>query len=700
MAKKKHAVRMLDRDVSWMYFNRRILQEAQRDNVPLLERFTFLGIYSNNLDEFYRVRVSALKRVVEYEEEPHGGQTRATALRELRLVEKLTKVYLQEFEETFERLKTRLKDQHIYLIDETQLSDSQARYIKMVYRNDLNSSTYPLITTQGSRLGDLTDSGIYLAVKLLRTGPRSGKTLRDFALIELPTREFGRFIVLPPESGRTCIMFLDDVVRFCLPFIFAGLHYDSFEAYTFKFTRDAEIELDSGIGVGLVEQIARGVKNRRKGEPVRLVYDKQMPRDMLRHIRTKLRIDRFDTSDAGSRYHNMKDLIGFPSVGRSDLKFPPQPPVLTSPFETYGSALEAVRTKDRFLHYPYHSFSNYIRLLREAALSRDVRSIKTTVYRLAKDSKVVKALICAARHGKEVTVVVELMARFDESSNISWSKKMQDAGIHVLFGVEGLKVHSKLTHISSPKGDIACISTGNFHEGNAKLYTDTTLFTADRRITREVDAVFDFIRHPYRPVVFRQLLVSPQGMRFGMDEMIDTEIAHAQAGRKAYILCKVNHITDDKIIRRLYEASAAGVQLRMLVRGNCSVIPGIPGLSENIEIRGIIDRYLEHSRIFIFCNGGRGRERYFIGSADWMTRNLDHRVEVYAPVHDRAIQAELRRIIEYGLRDNVAARVVDGTGENRLYENDLPPFRSQSELYRFYTEQANEQLTQREHAGK
>ena len=326
MAKKKRAVRMLDRDVSWMYFNRRILQEAQRDNVPLLERFTFLGIYSNNLDEFYRVRVSALKRVVEYEEEPHGGQTRATALRELRLVEKLTKVYLQEFEETFERLKTRLKDQHIYLIDETQLSDSQARYIKMVYRNDLNSSTYPLITTQGSRLGDLTDSGIYLAVKLLRTGPRSGKTLRDFALIELPTREFGRFIVLPPERGRTCIMFLDDVVRFCLPFIFAGLHYDSFEAYTFKFTRDAEIELDSGIGVGLVEQIARGVKNRRKGEPVRLVYDKQMPRDMLRHIRTKLRIDRFDTSDAGSRYHNMKDLIGFPSVGRSDLKFPPQPP--------------------------------------------------------------------------------------------------------------------------------------------------------------------------------------------------------------------------------------------------------------------------------------------------------------------------------------------------------------------------------------
>ena len=350
---KKKVVKMLDRDVSWMYFNRRILQEAQRDNVPLLERLTFLGIYSNNLDEFYRVRVSTLKRVVEYEERPHGGQTRAMALRELRLIEKLTKTYLQEFETTFEQIKAELKKEHIDLIDETQLTPSQIRYIKMVYRTDLNSSTYPLISTQGPWLSDLKDSGIYLAVKLMRKGPRSGRPIRDFAMIALPTREFGRFIVLPPEEGRTCIMFLDDVVRFCLPFIFAGLHYDSFEAYTFKFTRDAEIELDSGLGEDLVEKIARGVKNRKKGEPVRLVYDKQMPRDLLRHIRTKLHIDRYDTSDAGSRYHNMKDLMNFPSVGRSDLKFPPQLAMMTSPFETYGSALEAVRKKDRFLHYPY-----------------------------------------------------------------------------------------------------------------------------------------------------------------------------------------------------------------------------------------------------------------------------------------------------------------------------------------------------------
>ena len=312
-----------------------------------------------------------------------------------------------------------------------------------------------------------------------------------------------------------------------------------------------------------------------------------------------------------------------------------------------------------------------------------MKSIKTTVYRLAKDSKVVKALICAARHGKEVTVVVELLARFDESSNINWSKKMQDAGIHVLFGVEGLKVHGKLTHIGSPKGDVVCVSTGNFHEGNAKLYTDVTLLTADRRITREVDAVFDFIRHPEKQVHFEQLLVSPHNMLQQLFARIDTEIANARAGRKAYILGKINHITDERIVRKLYEASEAGVEIRMLVRGNCSVIPGVAGQSENIELRGIIDRYLEHSRIIIFCNGGH--ERYYLGSADWMTRNFNRRVEVYVPVHDRTIRAELRRVVEYGLKDNMAARVIDGTDSNRMYQDGEPPFRSQKELYEYYT---------------
>lgn len=689
---------ILSRDVSWMYFNHRILQEAQRENVPLLERLSFLGIYSNNLDEFFRVRVSAIRRVIEYQQEPYNPRVRNQAIQQMQILNRLTKRYLKEFEQAFDKIKRSLEREGIHLIDETQLNEQQANYIRQVYRNDLNSSTYPLMTSRGARLNDLTDSGIYLAVKLFREkGPEEQPGI-DYALIELPTKEFDRFIVLPPQDGRTYIMFLDDVVRFCLPYIFAGLHYDRFEAYTFKFTRDAEIELYSGIGEGLLEKIARGVKNRKKGEPVRFVYDKQMPADLLRHVKKKLNIDRYDSSDGGSRYHNMKDLMSFPTCGRTDLRFRPQPPLLTALFDPYGSTLEMIRRQDYLLHYPYHSFSSYIRILREAALSPEVKSIKTTVYRLAKNSKVVKALICAARHGKRVTVMVELMARFDESSNINWSQKMQDEGINVIFGVEGLKVHGKLTHIASTRGDVACVSTGNFHEGNAKLYTDVTLCTADEAVVREVDKVFSYIEQPYKSTAFRHLLVAPQHMRKQIVGLINEEIRLARQGKDAYILCKINHITDEKIIEKLYEASRAGVKMRFLVRGNCSVVTGVPGQSENIEIRGIIDRYLEHSRILIF--GGGGRERYYIGSADWMTRNLDHRVEVYAPVYDPRIQAQLKRIIEFGLADNVAARIVDGSGENRIYHNGQEEFRSQERLYAYYCAQAEEEKTSTAHVEK
>lgn len=690
--------RMLDRDVSWMYFNHRILQEAAREEVPLLDRLTFLGIYSNNLDEFYRVRVSTLKRVIEYEEEPRHGQSRQTAMRTMRRIERLTRCYLAEFDATFDQIRRQLQQEHIRLIDQTQLSEEQARYLKMVYRNDLNSSTYPMITSQGCVVGDLTDSGLYLAVKLRRPGARSGREIRDFALIELPVREFGRFLVLPKEGEDTCIMFLDDAVRFCLPNIFSGLGYDSFEAYAVKFTRDAEIELDSGVGEGLVEMIARGVRNRKKGEPVRLVYDKAMPRDLLRHVKAQLRIDRVDTIDEGARYHNMKDLMRFPLCGRPDLRFAAQQPLLTAQFDTSGSVLEMIRRQDCLLHYPYHGFSNYIRLLREAALSRDVREIKTTVYRLAPDSRVVKALICAARHGKRVQVVVELMARFDESSNIGWAKKMQAEGIDVQFGVEGVKVHCKLTHITSSRGDVACVSTGNFHEGNAKLYTDVTLFTADRRITHEVSQVFDYIQHPTQEMAFDHLVVSPQDMRHKIAQQIDVEIARARQGKSAYILCKLNHVTDEEIVRRLYAAAAAGVRVRMLVRGNCSVITTRREWKGNIEIKGIIDRYLEHSRIFFFGNGGH--EVCWIGSADWMTRNLDHRVEVYTPVYNRQIREQLRMIVEYGLRDTCAARVVDGSGANVIEEGDGEPFRSQQELYRYYEAQYAEFQKQKKNVGK
>ncbi|MDD3107950.1 MAG: RNA degradosome polyphosphate kinase [Alistipes sp.] len=680
--------RMIDRDISWIYFNRRILQEAQREEVPLLERLKYLGIYSNNLDEFFRVRVSAMKRVVEYatsmEREPTGAcerdQDPLVAAYRLREIARLTYDYSMEFDATFETLKRLLAEERIFLIDETQLNAQQRDYIHTVYRNDLNSVTYPLILTQGAQVGELTDSSIYLAVRMANRA----QTREDFALIELPTGEFDRFIELPTAQGEDCILFLDDMVRCCLPLIFAGLGYDTFEAYTLKFTRDAEMALEGDVEEGLVEKVARGVKQRKKGEPIRLVYDRRMPEAMLRYFEQIFVIDSYDTCVGGGRYHNMKDLMDFPHCHREDLRFAPQPPVEIPEMGAAESLLALIRRQDLYLHYPYHSFSNYLRLLREAALSPEVEQIRTTVYRLAKDSQVVKALICAARHGKRVTVAVELMARFDEASNIHWSRKMQEAGIEVLFGMEGQKVHCKLTSIALHDGTaISCVSTGNFHEGNARSYTDVTLLTANPALGAEVCRVFDLIRCPTQTVEFHHLWVSPHTMRQGLMARIDREIAHAQAGRPAYILCKINHITDTKMVRKLYAAARAGVKLHLMVRGNCSLVPSeVP--NGNLQVRGIIDRYLEHSRIVIFGNGGGDQEECWMGSADWMPRNLDHRIEVYVPVYDPKIKAELRRIVCYGLQDNQAARVVDGTDANTLYENGGAPFRSQRELYRYY----------------
>lgn len=410
-----------------------------------------------------------------------------------------------------------------------------------------------------------------------------------------------------------------------------------------------------------------------------MLYDADMPRKALEKLLSKLNIDGMDSVLPSGRYQNHKDLMGFPDCGRADLRYPAWPPIRKREFEQ-GSLLELVREKDRFLHVPYHSFDAYIRLLREAAIRPDVTSVKTTLYRLAKDSQVIQALVCAAQNGKKVTVCIELLARFDEASNIDWSKKMNDAGIRVIFGVPGLKVHSKITHIGSKNGDVAVISTGNFHEGNAKCYTDFLMMTARPALVREVEHVFDFIERPYHPVKFHELLVSPNDMRRKLLHLIDQEIRNRKAGKDAYILGKVNHIVDPKIVKKLYEASAAGVRIDMLVRGNSSLVTGVPKRSENIRLVGIIDRYLEHSRILVFAGGGS--ERYFIGSADWMPRNFDRRIEVLAPVYDADLQRELKRIVLFGLKDSSQGRIVDGLGKNAPVPGRK--FRSQEALYVAY----------------
>lgn len=670
----------VERDVSWMYFNHRILQEAEKPQVPLLERLSFLGIYSNNLDEFFRVRVASLNRLAD--SGTLSAKNQKAIRKTLKTINRLNEEYSAEYTKAIDSTFAQLEEHHIRLLNETQLGDGQKAFLKRLYYDRLNGSTNPIWLSAIDDLNTLEDNRIYLVVKKTHTG---GDHKVKYAVIKVPDRVFGRFKKLPPSGdGYDNIMYLDDVIRFCLPLIFIGTKPSAYEAYSFKFTKDAEMEVDNDADYGAMEKIALGVDSRKRGEPIRVIYDRNMPREMQKRVFERLNIRELDTSLAGGRYENHRDLMSFPDCGHAELKYERWQPLMKPEFLAEESVLDAIRRKDRFIHVPYHSFDGYIRLLREAALRPSVKEIKTTLYRLAKDSKVVKALICAARNGKKVTAVVELMARFDEESNIKWSKRMQEEGVNVIFGVEGLKIHSKLLYIKTTKGDIACVGTGNFHEGNARVYTDYLMMTARQGIVSEVAKVFDFIDRPFSPSRFKELLVSPNSMKTRIIRLFDTEIKNAKEGKPAWVKLKINHITDPDIVNKMYAASRAGVRIDALVRGNCSLVPGVEGVSDNIRIVGIIDRYLEHSRILVFCNNDR--PRYFIGSADWMPRNLVNRIEVMTPVYDDGMKRDLMRTIDYGLSDTTNGRIVDGLGTNAI-QPVAPggtPFRSQEKLYKAY----------------
>ncbi len=693
--KRKKPLAYIERDLSWMYFNHRILQEAMKPDVPLLERLSFLGIYSNNLDEFFRVRMATLNRIAECAE-PSLRSEREQARELIKQLNQLNGKYSKEYEVAIQEVTSCLRRENILLLREDELNEVQQSYVRHYFRKQLSGFISPLWFSAVKQLTEATDESLYLAVKMkneLTAEEKKAKKVRsssrpEYALIELPVPPCDRFVRLPDGDGCNYLVYLDDVIRFCLPMIFSGMGYNVFEAYAFKFTKDAEMELDNDLRNGRLQKISKGVKSRKKGNALRVIYDADMPRDLLNRVMKRLDLDKLDTVQAGGRYHNHKDMTSFPDCNRLDLKYPAWKPILKPELKSNESLLHLIRERDRFIHVPYHSFDYYIRVLQEAAISKEVKSIRTTLYRLAKESKVVKALICAALNGKKVTVVIELLARFDEASNISWSKKMQDAGIHVVFGLEGLKVHSKITHIGMKKGgDIACINTGNFHEGTASVYTDYMLMTAARTVVNDVDSVFTFIEKPYSPIKFKELLVSPNDMKQHFIRLISDEIKNRKAGKPAYIRVKVNHITDHAIIKKLYEASAEGVPIDLLVRGNCSLITGIPGVSDTIRVNGIIDRYLEHSRIFVFAAGGE--EKIYIGSADWMPRNLNNRVEVITPIHDKQIKKDLNVVLDYGLKDTRQGSVVDGTGENLPWpgmEGGYQPFRSQEELYQHYLE--------------
>lgn len=679
----------VERDISWMYFNHRILQEAEKEYVPLIERLSFLGIYSNNLDEFFRVRVASLNRMLDRKLDK---DTEQQIKKTLKTINKLNESYSKEYTEAVDNVFSELEVHKIRLVSETGLNDEQKEFLTRFFYDKLNGSVNPIWLSEIDDLSVLEDNRIYLIVEKRevregedkpegkKSGKKDDKGKKKYAVVKVPDRVFGRWVKIPSSDGFDNIMYLDDVVRFCLPLVFIGFKESIYCAYSFKFTKDAEMEMDNDADFGTMEKIALGVSSRKKGEAVRVIFDREMPKEMQKKLRERLDTKELDTSLAGGRYQNHKDLMSFPDCGHKELKYEKWTPIMKPEFLSNESILDQIREKDRFIHVPYHSFNGYIRVLREAATKPEVKAIKTTLYRLAKDSKVVKALITAARNGKKVTAVVELLARFDEESNIKWSKRMQEEGVNVIFGVEGLKIHSKLLYIESKKGNIACVGTGNFHEGNAKIYTDYLMMTARQKIVNEVAKVFDFIDRPFSPFRFNELLVSPNSMKSRILRMLDTEIKNANEGKEAWVKIKINHITDTDMVAKFYQASKAGVKIDIVIRGNCSLVPGFKGLSDNIHCVGIIDRYLEHSRILIFANGGK--PRYFLGSADWMPRNLLNRIEVMTPVYDEELQADLLRTVAYGMRDTTNGRVVDGKGTNAFVEG--PTFRSQEELYKEY----------------
>jgi len=663
----KREKEIINREISWLSFNERVLQEAGDKNVPLVQRIRFLGIFSNNLDEFFRVRVATIKRVLNF------GKSAKELLgaKPKRLLNQIHEIVLHHQErslEIYQDILAELEKENIFILNEKQLSKEQGIFVKEFFHQKIRPTLVPVMLYKPSDFPYLREKSIYLAVKFV--GRKSVN--KPFSLIEIPVSIHSRFIVLPEKDVKKYIILLDDVIRFCMQEIFEVLKLKFDKAFTIKITRDAELDIDNDLSRSLVEKISGSLKQRKRGEPVRFVYDQTMPRQLVDFITKSMKFDNEDNLIPGGRYHNFKDFISFPNVDGKQLEYLPSPPVPNRYLNPTASILSVLKKRDILLHYPYQSFSHFIDLLREAAIDPHVVSIKITAYRLAKKSNVINALISAVKNGKEVTVVMEIQARFDEEANIQWSNALQEEGVKVIYGVPGLKVHSKLCLIKRREGgkivNYASVGTGNYNEETAAIYCDHSLFTSQKEITSEVNKLFDFFENNFHLHKYDHLVVSPYSMRKKMIALINKEIKNARAGKPAYMILKMNNLVDVELIKKIYQASNAGVKINLIIRGVCSLIPGIKGMSENIEAVSIVDRYLEHSRIFVFCNGGK--ELYYFSSADWMTRNLDYRVEVTCPVYAKELQQELRTMLNIQLNGNVKTRIIDELQLNRYKRNN------------------------------
>lgn len=686
----------INRELSWLQFNARVLQEAEDETVPLIERLRFLGIFSNNLDEFFKVRYATIKRI------DLAGKTAKSILGGIKagkLLEEITQIVIEQQSESLrvlDRIQKQLQDHNIFIINEKQVSESQEAFIKNFFLTKVSPALVTIILNDLVEAPGLKDSAAYLAVKMVMKEeiPQQGisklmhRHVRDrkYVLIEIP-RSIERFVVLPEENGKQYIILLDDLIRHNLKTIFNIFEYESISAHMIKITRDAELDIDSDLSKSFIEKISMSVKDRIKGDPVRFVYDMNIDEDTLSFLMGKMGIDSTDSIIPGGRYHNRRDYMNFPSLGNeSSLLYQPIESLPIPGLVLQGSLLGMIAKKDFLLYSPYQTFSYVVKFLREAALDPKVRSIKITIYRLAKISHIASSLINAVKNGKKVTVQIELRARFDEVANIRYAEQMQQEGVNLIFGVTGLKVHCKACLIErEEKGKLhryGFLSTGNFNESTSRIYTDYTLFTENQELLKEFNKVFDFFEINYKVSRYKHLLVSPHYTRTALLKLISTEIENVQAGKKAGIKLKLNSLSDFALIDKLYEASKAGVKIQLIIRGICSLIPGVPGCSENIEAISIVDKFLEHPRVYIFENDGD--PKIYISSADWMTRNMDLRVEISCPIYDKDIKQEILETFDICWRDNVKARVLSQKQDNAYRKDKNPPLRSQFALYEYY----------------
>ncbi|MBY0482059.1 MAG: polyphosphate kinase 1 [Chitinophagaceae bacterium] len=667
MAKKQ----FIQRDISWLSFNARVLQEANDPTVPLKARIRFLGIFSNNSDEFFRVRVATLKRMIEFAERRkklnmHLEEDPQTILDDIQTI---VLQQQNEFNRIWEGILKELKREKIFLVDEKHLTKEQQVFVKKFFDEEVRSNIIPLMIESLPQLPYLRDKSIYLGVVLSK---RNTAYRQKYSLIEVPAKAIGRFVILPSKTGETHIILLEDVIRFNLPYIFSYFEFDEFKSHLFKVTKDAEIDLDSDVSTTFVEKIEKGLKNRRKGKPVRFVYDKEMDAGLLEYLIRRLSLNRKSNIIPGGRIHNFRHFMDFPDVFKQKN---PRRPSFTHP-DLMGTmrVTDVILKKDLLLNFPYHSFNALIDLLREAAMDPDVNSIKITAYRLASSSKIINALINAARNGKQVVVMLELKARFDEEANLEWKKILEEEGIKVLLGVPKIKIHAKLCIIKKRSGSktiqYGFVSTGNLNESTSKVYSDHCLLTSNRNVMADINRIFRYLENWKTGTLPLQacktLMVCPNNMRNELIALINKEIKAAKSGKEARIILKVNSLSDIQLIHKIYEAAIAGVEIKMIVRGIfCAMIENKKFKVPPIAI-SIVDEYLEHARVLIFHNSGN--EKIYISSADWMVRNLDHRVEAAIPITNPALKQELKDIIHIQLRDNVKARVLN----NELTNNYVP----------------------------